>query len=176
MGRGLHFGQTELESISMITIRKATTGDCDVILQWENNPLLWEVTDEPGPFTKEDISTFLLEQNSIKTANQERWIIENCLEPIGMVDLFQWDPDQRSVGIGIALPNIESRKKGFATEALKIVHSTMKMKYGVQHFHCIIHTNNPASQKLFEKLGYQKMQSENHRDQKVYRYRKSLEL
>ena len=55
MGRCLHFGQTELESISMITIRKATTRDCDVILQWENNPLLWEVTDEPGPFTKEDI-------------------------------------------------------------------------------------------------------------------------
>ena len=160
----------------MITIRKATTRDCDIILQWENNPLLWEVTDEPGPFTKEDISSFLQNENSMKEANQERWIIENFSEPIGMVDLFQWDPDLRSVGIGIALPNIESRKKGFATEALKIVHATMKMKHGIQHFQCIIHPKNPASQKLFEKLGYQKTKSENHRDQKVYRYKKSLEL
>jgi diamine N-acetyltransferase len=159
----------------MITIRKATAKDCDVILQWENNPSLWEFTDEPGPFTKDDIFSFLQNENSMKTANQERWIIENFSEPIGMVDLFQWDPDHRSVGIGIALPNIESRKKGFATEALKIVHATMKMKYGIQHFQCIIHPNNPASQKLFEKLGYQKTQTENHRDQKVYRYKKSME-
>jgi diamine N-acetyltransferase len=159
----------------MITIRKATPKDCDVILQWENNPLLWEVTDEPGPFTKEDISSFLAAQNSMKTANQERWIIEKFSEPIGMIDLFQWDPEQRSIGIGVALPNIDSRRKGFATEALRIAHSTMNMKYGVQHFHCIIHPNNPASQKLFEKLGYQKTQSENHRNQKVYRYKKSLE-
>ena len=176
MGRSLHFGEIEFEAIPMITIRKATPKDCDVILRWENNPLLWEVTDEPGPFTKEDISTFLQDQNSMKNAKQERWIIENFSEPIGMIDLFQWDQDLQSVGIGIALPDIESRRKGFATEALRIVHSTMNMNYAIQHFHCIIHPNNPASQKLFEKLGYQKSHSENHRDQKVYRYKKSLEL
>ncbi len=170
----MHVGQTEPESIPMITIRKATPEDCDVILLWENNPLLWEVTDEPGPFTIDDISSFLNEKNSMKSANQERWIIENVREPIGMIDLFQWDPDQQSVGVGIAVPNIEFRKKGFASDALKILHSAMQLKYGIQHFHCIIHPNNPASQKLFEKLGYQQTRTEIHRNQKVYRYQKSI--
>lgn len=170
----MHVGQTEPESISMITIRKATPEDCDVILLWENNPLLWEVTDEPGPFTIDDISSFLNEKNSMKSANQERWIIENVREPIGMIDLFQWDIVQQSVGVGIAVPNIEFRKKGFASAALKILHSAMQLKYGIQHFHCIIHPNNPASQKLFEKLGYQQTRTEIHRNQKVYRYQKSI--
>jgi diamine N-acetyltransferase len=158
----------------MITIRKATPNDCDVILLWENNPLLWEVTDEPGPFTQDDISSFLEEKNSMTSANQERWIIENMHEPIGMIDLFQWDPDQQSIGVGIAVPNIANRKKGFASAALKILHSAMQMKYGILHFHCIIHPDNPVSQKLFEKLGYQKTRTEIHRNQKVYRYQKSI--
>jgi diamine N-acetyltransferase len=158
----------------MITIRKATPRDCEIILLWENNPLLWEVTDEPGPYTVDDISTFLNEKNSMKSAKQERWIIENAHVPIGMIDLFQWDPVQHSIGVGIAVTDIELRKKGFASAALNILHSTMQMKYGIQHFHCIIHPDNPASQKLFEKLGYQQTRTETHRNQKVYRYQKSI--
>jgi RimJ/RimL family protein N-acetyltransferase len=107
-------------------------------------------------------------------ANQERWIIENVCQPIGMIDLFQWNSEEQSVGIGIAVPNTGYRKKGFATQALKILHSIMNMKYGIQHFHCLIHPNNPASQKLFEKLGYHLIQTEIYRNQKVYRYKKSI--
>jgi diamine N-acetyltransferase len=174
MGRSMHLGKTQFESISMITIRKATMQDCDTILQWENNPLLWEVTDEPGPFDKSDISSFLFEQNSLEHAQQERWIIEMKHEPIGMLDFFQWDPQKKSIGVGIALPNPETRKKGYATEALKIAHQTLKMKYDVQSFHCVIHPNNADSLRLFEKLGYEKIQSEWHRHQLVNRYIKFL--
>jgi diamine N-acetyltransferase len=158
----------------MITIRKATTKDCETILNWENNPSLWEVTDEPGPFTMQDISTFLQEQNSLESASQERWIIEKSKSPIGMIDLFQWNRNEKSIGIGIALPNLESRRKGYAMEAMQIAHRTLRMKYNIIHFHCIIHPGNPASKNLFERLGYEKVKTDLHRNQLVNHYLKTL--
>lgn len=158
----------------MITIRKATVRDCETILKWENNPLLWEVTDDTGPFTKSDIMGFLNEKNSLEKVSQERWIIENVSTPIGMIDLFEWNKEAKSIGIGIAIPEMHFRKKGYATHALKIVHSVLYEKYGIHFFHCLIHPENESSIQLFKKLGYQKIEERTHRNQRVHQYKKKI--
>jgi diamine N-acetyltransferase len=159
----------------MITIRKANVRDCDVILQWENDPLLWEVTDDKGPFTQNDITEFLIEKNSLDKVNQERWIIEDVSTPIGMIDLFEWNRKEKSIGIGIAIPEIKFRKKGYASHALKILHTLLFEKYDIQLFHCLIHPNNEGSIQLFRKLGYQKTEESIHRHQQVHRYKKKIQ-
>ncbi len=175
MGGSLHLGETELEPISMISIRKANPKDCDTILIWENDPSIWEVTDEPGPFVREDIEDFIREKNSLIETRQERWMIEHHQTPIGMIDLFQWDPQKNSVGVGIAIPDLQFRKKGFATSALRILHNVLFNRYQILNFHCIINPQNPDSIKLFQKLGYMKTAEIIHLKQKVHRFEKNIQ-
>ena len=158
----------------MITIRKANVRDWNIILQWENNPLLWEVTDHTGPFTQEDIMQFLNEKNSLDQVSQERWIIEDIKHPIGMIDLFEWNRKENSIGIGIAIPEIQFRKKGYATQALTIMHGVLCEKYDIHFFHCLIHPENAGSIQLFRKLGYQKIEERFHRNKRVHRYTKKI--
>jgi len=159
----------------MITIRKANVRDWNIMLQWENNPMLWEVTDNAGPFAQDDIIEFLKEKNSLNHVGQERWIIEDIANPIGMIDLFEWNREENAIGIGIAIPETQFRKQGYATQALTIMHNVLFEKYHILFFHCLIHPENEGSIQLFKKLGYQKTEEHIHRNKRVHLYKKKFQ-
>jgi diamine N-acetyltransferase len=158
----------------MIIVRLAQTSDAQQIWEWENDTSLWEVTDEPGPFSRADIYSFLRNQNHLTLHNQERWIIEMYQTPIGMIDLFDYNEKKQSVGIGIAIPNPEFRGKGNASLAMKMMHHHLKLKYAIQEVHCIIHLTNKTSIRFFEKLAYVPGERRVHLKKKVIEYRHRL--
>ena len=138
----------------MIQIRKAELSDWRWIHQWENFESLWEVTEHPGPFTSDEIIHFLSQQNDLKKYKQERWLIQLYQEPIGMIDLFDWKKKQNSIGIGIAIPDLQFRRRGYAKESLQKAFETLHDHWNISTVHCNIQDSNKGSLALFQNFGF----------------------
>jgi diamine N-acetyltransferase len=151
----MHFGSAANRSMVMIQIRKAELTDWRWIYQWENFESLWEVTEHPGPFTSDEIIQFLTQQNDLKKHKQERWLIQLYQEPIGMIDLFEWKKKQQSIGIGIAIPDMQFRRRGYAKESLQKAIAILQDDWNIKTVHCNIQDNNQGSLSLFVNLGFQ---------------------
>lgn len=159
-----------------IYLRPALISDAPIILDWENNPELWEISETPGPFTLKDIEDFIAQSENLLTSGQTRFLI--CLKenhsPIGAIDLFDYSKSNRMAGIGIVIANKTMRQKGLAFEALnalvKFGHENLK----INTYTCLIHTDNISSQKLFEKINFIPTGLEFFKDRKAIRYQLQL--
>lgn len=154
-----------------IYLRPVAIRDVEVIMEWENNPEFWEVSSTPGPFTRSEIAEFIRSSVNVFRQNQMRWMI--CLHndmPIGALDLFDFDPAEKSAGIGILIAQKEYRKKGLAQEALhhfiKFADDTLNFK----KLHCIIYLDNKDSIQLFERNNFKTTGLSFFKEKKVYRY------
>ncbi|MES2568052.1 MAG: GNAT family N-acetyltransferase [Bacteroidota bacterium] len=142
-----------------IYLRALESSDLDLLYRFENDPAIWKVSNTLSPFSKDILQLYLQSAHQdIYTNKQLRFMI--CLletnEPIGTIDLFEFDPLNLRVGVGILI--FESfRKKGFASESIKLV---MKYAYETLLMHqlfCNISSSNNESIILFEKCGFEKI-------------------
>jgi diamine N-acetyltransferase len=147
----------------MISIRKSILSDCDRIWQWENDPSIWSITDEPGPFEKEDILSFLNLQNDLEQNGQERWLMFLDHEPIGMIDLFQYNSDQRSVGIGLVIMNQECKGKGYGKEVMYLMENHLISVFRLEKFSALVFESNQTAIGFFRSIGYVIIGMRNHR-------------
>lgn len=135
--------------------------ECDValILEWENTPEFWDVSGTTQPYTENDIIAFAQNPPLLEVDLQERFMI--CLvddeRPIGALDLFEYDPKNARVGVGVLIADAKDRRNGYALEALRLI---IDHTFGVLEMHtlfCNILPDNEASLKLFEKAGFHKV-------------------
>lgn len=140
-----------------IFLRKLQISDVDFIYDLENNPANWEVSNTHQSFTKKEIVEFVVSEQNIFLNKQLRFII--CLnqneQPIGCIDLFEFDEQKKEVGIGVLIAENQYRNKGYATEALKLLISYCKNELNVVHVFCNIFKKNTTSIRLFENCGFQ---------------------
>jgi diamine N-acetyltransferase len=139
-----------------IFLRKLQVSDVDFIYEWENNPANWEVSNTQQPFSKQEIIEFVQSEQNIILNKQLRFII--CLnqneEPIGCIDLFEFDEKKRQVGIGILIADNQHKNKGYGTEALKVLINYCRNELEIVHLFCNIFKENTTSIRLFEKCGF----------------------
>lgn len=146
-----------------------------IILDWENNPDFWEVTENEGPFSLDDIKYFIENSNSLEDSGQLRYMIStHSGRIIGAIDLFDFDPLSRSAGIGILIAKPEDRSKGFASDALLTLIRHSRSGHLLKQLHCIIYPSNIASIKLFSRCGFKHSGISTFKDKEVHRY--SLQL
>lgn len=140
-----------------ILLRAIEPADIDLLYKWENDTENWKVSLTQTPFSR-----FVLEQyitsahQDVYTAKQLRLIIcdaEN--QPIGSIDLFDFEPNHLRAGVGVLIAEKSDRRKGYASEALDIL-----VQYGFEvlnlhQLYCNITTDNEASILLFQKHGFQ---------------------
>lgn len=140
-----------------IFLRKLQNSDVDFIYDWENNPVNWEVSNTHQSFTKEEIVEFVAAERNIFLNKQLRFII--CLnqneQPIGCIDLFEFDDINKQVGIGILIADHQYRNKGYATEALRLLVIYCRNELKIVRVFCNIFKENTTSIRLFEKCGFQ---------------------
>jgi diamine N-acetyltransferase len=73
--------------------------------------------------------------------------------PIGVIDLYDFEPHQQRAGVGIyVLP--EEQEKGYATEALRVLIRYSFEVLNLHMLHCNITTDNTRSIRLFENAGF----------------------
>lgn len=139
-----------------IYLRPVSLRDTEIILKWENDSSLWEVTSSPGPYNREEIREFIEKSTNVFEQRQMRWII--CLfeddVPVGALDIFEYDPVKRTAGIGILIAETKNRNHGLGNEALQTFITFARQTLGFKRLHCMIHIDNHASLRIFEKAGF----------------------
>ncbi|MDC9723969.1 MAG: GNAT family N-acetyltransferase [Urechidicola sp.] len=142
---------------SHINIRAIEPTDLAYLYQIENDELFWEVSNTQKPFSKYLLQQYLENaQQDIYEAKQLRLVIEDKNEnPVGLIDLFDFDPRHKRAGIGIVISQ-QFQNKGYANEAVSLLANYSFTHLGIHQLFANITEDNKKSISLFEKLGFKK--------------------
>lgn len=138
-----------------IILRALEPSDLEWLFKLENDESFWHVSDTNQPFSKYILGQYI--QNAkldIYEAKQMRWVIEAENSAVGLIDLFDFDPFHKRVGIGIVLLK-EFQKKGFGSEALKLIIQYCFKYLKIHSLFAAIATDNQPSLKMFQTLDFQ---------------------
>ena len=139
-----------------ISLRPLEPEDIELLYQWENNLKIWEVSNTRTPFSKHILAQYLKESaKDIYETKQLRLIIQNeKLEPVGAIDLFDFEPYHLRAGIGVLIHNNSDKNRGYATDALEALSNYTFEILGLKQLYANIATDNLISIKLFENSGF----------------------
>lgn len=140
-------------------LRALEPEDLDLLFQIENNTSLWEVSHTLAPYSKYVLKQYL--ENSHKDiyeVKQLRLVIcsKETNTPMGLVDLYDFDPKHQRAGIGIVIFDEALRGKGYAKEAISVVQEYAFEHLDLHQLYAVITGDNEASKRLFSALGYEK--------------------
>jgi diamine N-acetyltransferase len=141
-----------------ISMRALEPSDADILYRWENNQSLWPVS-----FTQVPFSRFMLEEfvntahYDIYTNKQLRLMVNKISgeETIGIVDLFEFNPQHSRCGVGIYI-NEAFRKTGCASECIELIKEYGFKTLLLKQLYVHVNVSNEASLALFEKAGFEK--------------------
>jgi len=141
-----------------INLRALEPTDLDFLFATENNEQFWNISSTQLPFSKYILQQYIKNAHQdIYEAKQYRFVIcnaENIL--VGMIDLFDFNPQHKRVGIGLLiLP--EHQKNGYASEALEMVIDYAFSYLDVHQIYANITSNNLKSIALFEKNNFKQV-------------------
>ncbi|MCB0465648.1 MAG: GNAT family N-acetyltransferase [Aequorivita sp.] len=142
-----------------VFLRALELSDLDFLFNLENDESLWEVSNTTTPYSKYILHQYL--ENShrdIYDVKQLRLVIcksENQAV-VGFIDLFEFDPKHKRVGVGIVIFSEEDKRKGFALEALKLTCDYAFTHLNVHQIFAGITEENTGSIQLFEKVGFER--------------------
>ena len=143
-----------------IFLRALEPEDLEFIYAIENDENIWEISNTITPYSRFLIRQYLENaQQDIFEAKQLRLAIckKDNQNPIGLIDLFDFDPKNSRAGVGIIIQNDENRKNGFGKEALELVINFSFSQLQLHQLYANIQTENEASIKLFSTFGFQKI-------------------
>ena len=139
-----------------IILRALEPEDLNFLYQIENNESFWEVSHTQTPFSKYILKRYLENAHlDIYESKQLRLLIEekSTRKQIGMIDLFDYNPQHKRAGIGILIhPDFE--KKGFASEALSIIINYSFSNLQMHQLYANITSDNIKSLALFNKYNF----------------------
>ena len=141
-----------------IRLRAVEPGDIDAMYRWENDPALWEGDTLHEPLSRHALERFVEEQRyDIFQTRQQRLIIERMKDErtMGCVDLFEVEPLHCRAGVGIVIYPTEERRKGYASEALRLLEGYAQESLRMHQLWCDVAVGNTASRALFRKAGYE---------------------
>jgi diamine N-acetyltransferase len=139
-----------------IILRALEPSDIDLLYRWENDTDTWTVSNTQTPYSR-----FVLEQY-IAGAHQDIYSVKQlrlmiCTkngDPVGTIDIFDFDPNHLRAGIGILIAAKEDRRKGYASEALELIINYCFSVLNLHQLYCNIAIDNEASVFLFQKHGF----------------------
>ncbi|WP_299335649.1 GNAT family protein [uncultured Psychroserpens sp.] len=140
-----------------IYLRALEPEDLDFIHEIENDQIFWEISNTITPYSKYIIKQYLEHSHKdIFEVKQLRLVISNYQEePIGMIDLFDFDFKNKRAGVGILIKESDQRQKGFGNEALQLLKDYCKSQLALHQLYCNISEDNKDSLKLFKNHGFE---------------------
>lgn len=137
-----------------IELRAVEPADLEILYSIENNQKNWIISGTHTPFSKNTLKKYIENIHDIYKDEQLRLVIQKDGLPIGLLDLFNFNPTHKRVGIGILIEP-DYRKQGLALEALEIGLNYCKENLNLNQVYCDILEDNVESIKLFEGLGFE---------------------
>lgn len=142
-----------------IKLRALEPEDLEFLYQIENNESFWEVSHTQKPFSKFILRQYLENAHlDIYESKQLRLLIEeeSTKKQIGMIDLFDFNPQHKRAGIGILI-HPDFQKKGYATEALALLIKYAFSHLQVHQLYANITSDNSKSLSLFKKHNFKEI-------------------
>lgn len=142
-----------------IYLRALEPEDINFLYTVENNSDFWEVSNTETPFSKFILEQYLANAHlDIYSAKQLRLIIADIESnlPVGMVDLFDFNPKHHRAGVGILITK-NNQKNGFATEALKLLKKYCFNTLALHQLFANISSDNKNSIRLFENADFKRI-------------------
>jgi len=146
-------------SSKKIHLRALEPEDLDFLFAIENNESYWEVSSTQTPFSRFILEQYIVNSHQdIYEAKQLRLIIvDNATNRhVGMIDLFDFNPQHKRAGIGILIIDSEQHK-GFASEALKLLIDYSFNQLNLHQLFANITADNIKSLELFKKYNFVKV-------------------
>ena len=140
-----------------VRLRAIEPEDEDILFRWENDQKFWQVSNTLAPFSRHILRQYLEQAHlDIFQTRQLRLVIEvtEPEKPVGLIDLFDFDPHHRRAGIGILIGETEEWGKGYAKEALHILLEYVFTVLLLNQVYCSIDETNAASMHLFRNAGF----------------------
>lgn len=139
-----------------ISLRALEKEDLDFLYTIENDVSIWEISSTITPYSKHILKQYLANAHQdIYEAKQLRLVIaENVSKkPVGLIDLFDFNPQHKRAGIGILIVKNE-QQKGYANEALQLLINYCFTYLDLHQLFANITTDNLKSIKLFKKFNF----------------------
>ncbi|MCH3885652.1 GNAT family N-acetyltransferase [Tenacibaculum aquimarinum] len=139
-----------------IKLRALEPEDLEFLYNTENNEAFWEISHTQTPFSKFLLKQYLENAHlDIFEAKQLRLIIEenNSSKQIGMIDLFDFNPQHKRAGIGVLISE-KHQHKGFASEALQLLINYCFKHLNLHQLFANITEDNAKSLTLFKKHNF----------------------
>lgn len=141
-------------SYKNISLRSLEPSDLDFLYSVENDESNWKISNTILPFSKFTLQEYIkVASQDIFEAKQYRFVICVNDKSIGFADLFDFDPLNKRVGIGVLIIP-EEQQKGYSTSTLKILIDYCFKKLDVHQLYANILEDNIKSIHLFEKAGF----------------------
>ena len=142
-----------------INLRPLEPEDLEFIYEIENNEDLWELSSTQTPYSRFLIKQYLDNAHrDIYEVKQLRLVIETKEEErLGLIDIFDFDPQHRRAAIGILIVEKENRGKGFGAEALKLLCGYSFERLKLHQLYANVAEENLKSQKLFRNMNFQQI-------------------
>ncbi|PIA82135.1 GNAT family N-acetyltransferase [Gaetbulibacter sp. 4G1] len=142
-----------------IYLRALEPEDLEFIHIIENDESIWEISNTQTPYSKFLIKQYLEHsQKDIFEVKQLRLVISSYgEEPLGMIDIFDFDFKNSRAGIGILIKDAAERNKGNGSEALQLLINYCFTHLNLHQLYCNISEENEASIKLFSNQGFKEI-------------------
>lgn len=138
-----------------ISLRALEPEDINFLFSVENDESFWEISSTQLPFSKYILKNYIENAHQdIYEAKQYRFVIcDENNKPVGMIDLFEFEPQHNRVGVGLLiLPEFQG--KGYAKEALELIIEYAFARLNVHQIFANITSDNIKSISLFEKFNF----------------------
>lgn len=141
-----------------LRLRQLEPDDLDFLYRWENDPLLWSVSEFVAPYSQNALKAYIEDElKGFFVTGQLRLMIElkGAGIVVGTIDLFDFDPMSKRAGVGVfVVPDFQRR--GLASAALSLLVDYAFGHLNLRQLHCKIDVDNVASLKLFERAGFER--------------------
>ncbi len=139
-----------------VYLRALEPEDLELLYAIENDESVWEVSQTQTPYSRFLIKQYLENcHKDIYEVKQLRLVIvTHQNEAVGFVDLFDFDPKNNKVGLGVLILDHE-RGKNYGEEALRLLIAYAFNNLYVHQLYANVLEDNIPSINLFKKLGFQ---------------------
>ena len=137
-------------------LRAPEPEDLGCMMQFENTPTLWEVSNTTGPYSRFQLKQYMeTNQNNLYEDKQLRLMIENPdKQVVGIIDICNFDPFHNRAEIGIVIAGLY-QGKGIGTLALLLLKEHCFDFLGIHQLYAYIDSGNASCKKLFQKCGFE---------------------
>lgn len=162
--------------MNKIDIAEIAREDITYIHWVENLEEYWHINEHPGPYTMDEITDCFFPSRKYPVHKQQRWIIwkRESQQPIGILDAFNFNETEKSIGIGILIPNKSDHNLGYGKEAIQLLLKKLTFDEHIEKVFALIDKNNAASISLFTKSGFDFKREDMCLNRIVNRYEKLL--